>query len=542
MRRTRVARTAPFVLGAAALVLRLAAVPWGLPLSPLTSYYHPDEKKIVLAALTFPGDILTRMDLRYPTAWHYALGVATWPLRVAARAWPELLTPDRVYLWHTVAARLAAVGVGAATVVVVWRLGRAWYGPRAGWLAAALAAVAPVLVLNNALATTDGPAAFLVVLALGAAWRVAEHGRLRDHALAGVVVGLLVGTKYTGAVVLAPMAVAVVARAVRSPRGWRALLDVRGPAVMAAVAVGVFALTTPVAVLRPSALTDSLGYELGTKFRRGWEGGAGWLALRMWTDALGELAEATGIAFAAVAVAGLGVAAARRTLPDALVLSLVVTYYAAMGDKVDGRYTLVVLPALSLAAGRAMAALAPPPSPDAAPIRWRSTAAKVVAGMAVGATAAHALLALATRLQPDTRTRAAAWLVEHVPPGAAVCMGDVGPFQDEEWELPRLPDGRFAVADGLEVPPDWVVLSGGSIKDVGKALRSDRLSPDLVWDPADAQRWVPDPPPPPEVFRFYKDLLAPDAGSPFELAATFTAAKPVAIEFPAPEIRVYRRR
>ena len=98
------------------LALRFSGVFWGLPFIKHMRFYHPDESKIVDGAYEFPVHILTNLDLRYPTAFHYTLGVLTLPLR--------LISYPKDYYAIYLVGRLLSVLAGAATILVTFLLSR----------------------------------------------------------------------------------------------------------------------------------------------------------------------------------------------------------------------------------------------------------------------------------------------------------------------------------------------------------------------------------------------------------------------------------
>jgi Dolichyl-phosphate-mannose-protein mannosyltransferase len=102
--------------------------------------------------------------------------------------------------------------LGTATVGLVYRLGGRLWSPAHGLLAAAFLAGAFLHVRDSALATTDAPTAFFVVLSLLGTAGVLRHARVRDYLLAGGAAGLATATKYNAILVLVPLAVSHVAR------------------------------------------------------------------------------------------------------------------------------------------------------------------------------------------------------------------------------------------------------------------------------------------------------------------------------------------
>ena len=101
---------------------------------------------------------------------------------------------------------LALVGLlqalmGAATVLVVYRIGREWFDEATGWIAAAIVAIYPFFIFYSALLLTE--TLFILLLAaimalLGRAAGVGADGRrgsYRAAALAGILLGLGVLTR-----------------------------------------------------------------------------------------------------------------------------------------------------------------------------------------------------------------------------------------------------------------------------------------------------------------------------------------------------------
>lgn len=102
---------------------------------------------------------------------------------------------------------------GAVCVVFAWRLGHLWYGPFAGWLAAALVAWEPLVVTYAKQPMSDVPATMWALLAV---WWLHEP-RARPLA-AGVATGLSFVTRPGGLGTLAVLALLALGR---RPGGWR---------------------------------------------------------------------------------------------------------------------------------------------------------------------------------------------------------------------------------------------------------------------------------------------------------------------------------
>ena len=144
---------------------------------------------------------------------------------------PTLLAAlDRVGLGSVGAQRLALCALGGATVVLIGLLGRRAGGRRVGLVAAALAAVSPMLFLSEAILMAEALAVPLAALAALLAYRALENPSGARFAGLGVALGALVLTRAEG-VALAALLVPVLA--------FRAGPDARTRFARAATALGV---------------------------------------------------------------------------------------------------------------------------------------------------------------------------------------------------------------------------------------------------------------------------------------------------------------
>ena len=92
---------------------------------------------------------------------------------------------------------------GAATVYLVWKAGREWFGPEAGLAAAALTALSDFHVVYSRAALTDVLLGFWLLLAIFLQVRAQATGRILQAVAAGVVCSLAWWTKYNGWLTLA---------------------------------------------------------------------------------------------------------------------------------------------------------------------------------------------------------------------------------------------------------------------------------------------------------------------------------------------------
>lgn len=244
-----------------ALAPRLWALGWGLPYVE-----HSDEPAVLEVAVR----MLQRGDLNpgkflYPSLHYYLLaGVIrlylTWAMAAGAVASAADL-PAKTYLFTTapelyVWARALTAVLGAATVPLLYLLGRRMFDGATGLLAAAALALSAYHVEHSHFITTDVPTGLWVTLALLGAWGVATGGGWRAYLLGGVATGLAAGTKYNAGVIGLVLAVAAAIAVLDARRtsggpgvGRLAAAHLGRLTAAGALAVLVFLLTTPYAIL-----------------------------------------------------------------------------------------------------------------------------------------------------------------------------------------------------------------------------------------------------------------------------------------------------
>ena len=192
----------------AALALRLWGVRQGLPYA-----YNADEADhfVPHAIAMFEHGTLNPHYFANPPGFTYVLhvlfGIAYGGAGGAVRAYR--LHPTEVYTL----ARVTAAVLGTLAVWLLYWLGARLFDRTIGLLAAAVGAVAFLPVFYAHLALNDAPTLAPATLSLLGSAGVLRSGRLRDHAVAGIGLGLACATKYTAGIVLVPYLAALLARA-----------------------------------------------------------------------------------------------------------------------------------------------------------------------------------------------------------------------------------------------------------------------------------------------------------------------------------------
>ncbi len=434
-------------IAAAALALRLWGVTFGLPFN-----YHVDESSYVAAATGFSWDEIS------PLFGPFQI------LVLAGGRLLELISPllERLPLSeasaatlaadasrHRLAGRLVSALLGALTTLPVYFLGRRFWGPRVGLLAAALLAVAFIHARSSHYGTPDATVCFLVACTALASVRLPSP-RWRAYLAAGALAGLAVTTKQTSWPVLALPALfhlfgtwaaggdGAGPAAAPAPPLWRRALSLRLAAGYALALVAILATSPQIAL-------QTEGYYRFWQWAAtvGARGGLGRLEIEpgaAWELYLRSLVWGLGVPLVTAAFLGLAWTVARRR-PRGFLLLLVfpVLYFAFLlkpGNMYFARYTVMVVPYLALAAAALLSALA-----GRLPLGGggRAAAAAVLAALV----AAPSALALVRHdrllLREDTRTIAKRWIESRLPEGTGVLL-------ESWWFSPQL------ASETLDVP------------------------------------------------------------------------------------------
>jgi hypothetical protein len=378
-------------------------------------------------------------------------------------------------------ARVAAALLGTLAIWLLYLTGARLFGRAAGLLAAAVESVAFLPVFYAHLALNDVPTLAPATLSLLGSAGVLRKGRLRDHVIAGIGLGLACATKYTAGIVVLPYVAAVIARLLDSRRhepvaalsegappdpvpepseGARtepgALASkartgrartLMGVGILLAFALAAFLLANPYSLLdytsfhRELAHQSSLSAEAQGKLGAPRDGGLIYYLWSLtwglgWVPALAALAGAVTIWF-------------RDRRAAWVLVPTPLLYLAFMGTqgRYFGRWLMPVLPILCLlaafAAVQAFEALARPTGVKRTG-RWWLGIGPGQTRLSVTPPASHAaLLVLALIAQglvysvhsglvlsrADTRTLTREWMVAKIPRGAKVVVEPVSPNQ-----------------------------------------------------------------------------------------------------------------
>jgi hypothetical protein len=516
-----------------AFVFRLAGVFWGIP--PFDSnYYHPDEPKIIDGAFQFPRHIFTNYDLRYPTAYPYILGALIWPAK-------KILTLSGfdAYSFVFMNGRIFSVILGTLAVLFTYLLvTRAFLDKRRGLIAACVLAFSMFHVTNSALATTDVATSFWLVLFLYLLIPSIERQSLRGALASGVTLGMLVGTKYTGLIAVIPLFLLVFRY--HMSRNWGSLWPCAVVAfptdkilwIVGIASICTFLLTTPGIVLHPHSFVLSLLSENARS-----------AAMRhplyqfdSWVVIFTRLTQTIGLPLVLCSFVGLCIASTSRHAFDVALAALVAAFFLFFGTALLQRYVIMIMPVLAVLSSGSLSLLL-----SAGP-RWvRGAGAVLCIGILVHASWYSASAVLSR--YPDTRTIAAEYIREHIPPGSTIGIAYTSqeyPWPNHIWRYPKIDFNVFKYVDFLEAP-EFVVVSSYDAEPIRDVLQSGVLSQNFVFPASRASEWYKNSPPGSEIFAFFQGLSESKIGQ-YQRLKSFSPKRSLApIESPVPTIEIFQR-
>jgi 4-amino-4-deoxy-L-arabinose transferase-like glycosyltransferase len=420
-----------------AAALRVYGLDWGLTDSLHLFSFHPDETTMVRLSTPELGGINLATGNFLPHYYdygslpfyliHFAILMGTAYHLIGPVVSNGQLVPASLFSCY-MAARLLSVVFGVGTVWAVHAIGRRLWNRSVALLAAAIVAIIPLHVQHSHFATVDVGATFWQMLSLVGSARLIGATRpasaarpnvrdYRDAAFAGLFAGLTAATKYSGILVLIPVAVAAIVRV----RGKTMPVSRAAAAIAIAgfAALAAFVIACPGSVLEtgnaatPGSFIYGIEYESNHVMHHGeiyfQQTGPGWIYM-----VTRNLDAGMGLPLLAVALAAIGFAIYRRRPADALLAGFALPYYLLTGAAQSryARYDIPLLPILALWSARLVCEV---PDLFGASAKTARTVVFAATALVLAFTFADTCVLIAPMTSPDTRERAAIWLNEHAP-------------------------------------------------------------------------------------------------------------------------------
>ncbi len=417
---------------AVAFFVRLYQIQFGKPF-----LYHPDEIKLVAQA----GRLLSTyfMDPQvyfaigvYPPFFTYLLTIPFALFIVgslisgkidslaAAKTFYET-TPFPFFLLS----RLTVVIMGVLSVYVLFLIVKHLYGRRLAWIASVLLAVNFCHVQHSHYGTVDIPAAFFAMMAVYAAVHILQKGHRRWYIAAGLFSAMAVATKFSMFFAIIPAIYAHVHKVLSSGFSWQRLFDKNLWALSLALVIG-FLVFCPLFIL--DFYQSKAGMVEVGQFEKEGKLGSGGGLFSYWTGdqapSFGlfypsHLPGSFGMALMVLTLLGLLVMILRHTREDVLLLSFtLLTYllFESIAYKAI-RHLIPVVPFFMVAAAMAVEKIST--ALFRHPLRRWAALIGILLGL-IGLQLQRIYTFFHTLSQPDPRTTAYHWILNHIPDGSRI--------------------------------------------------------------------------------------------------------------------------
>jgi len=510
-----------------AFCLRVANIGWGVPISSHTHFYHPDESKAYVSTLVFPQQYLSSDDFLYGTAIQYSIGLLLLPVKLLmVGVWSM---PAEYKLTAIMFFRFCNVLMGTASVYLVYLLAGRLLDKRCGLIAAMLVSVALFHTLSSCLTTLEVGMSFLLLCCVLTCTNCLKARSLRSFFFAGLAAGMLLGTKVTGALFVGCVFLWLTFGSVRSAGASKAVTGRWRPLAIFLVTTGaVFAVTTPHVVLDFGNFWDVMMQQKSTWYDKAPTTPTG--ILYQWFDATSL---AAGLPVAITCLPGALCFGKGRRRKMALAGLCVVVYYLFWRGYLPPRFVTAVVPILCLFSAALWGWFM------ARDRQWVRRASFAFVAMAIVWSLAGSVMGVTQRWL-DARTVASRYIDRNLPRGSriGIATDHNDHWTHHRWRYPRIDFEVHRDAHFLQ-RPEYIIVTSRELKIMRKALKSDRLRPDNLWNPAFHSDWYLNDPPIPAIFAFYRELFA---GQTYEEVAAFMPWPPMRIVGAAPDVHLYRRR
>lgn len=515
-----------------AAILRFQGIFWGIPVfDPLVHGYHPDEPKIIRGAYSFPHHLITNTDFRYPTFYHYFLGTLSIPVKLIFKinGWSF----DTYQIYVAIFGRFMSILFGLGSIFLTFVLAKRLYNEKVGLLSALFLSLSLYHVQNSAWATLDVPNSFFFILTIYLAFKMYGEPSLKLYLLTGVSLGILIGTKYFGGIVLISILILHYYQSLKNEE--KKLANIfkvsfsKNLWILFLSAGVTFLLTTPGILLHPMDFIDSqisqLTKEDGMKFQL-------IFGFDLFPSLIKKFIKATDPFLSLVMLLGLIYPFQKRWDREIPLLIPLIPIFICFGA-IFSRHLIPVLPVTSILGANAVFRL----------YEKKRFQLKPVWGFLLTLWIIFAITYNETGIlirKDDTRTKAAHYIEENIPSGATIGATSIGNYPRWSWMFPKIDIEKYRIVDALE-KPDFIILTSYDYIHMKEALSSENLH-NYKWDPKHADEWYRANPPSEEVFRFYDDILN-DKGEEYNYKLVKKLEKNIfiPIEFSPPEIRIYEK-
>jgi len=515
-------------------IVRILPVFWGILNDPYESPYHPDEGKVLRSILNFPSIYFSnRTFMGYGTFIQYTLGFFFIPLKLIIHTILGFQDFYTVLIW--LLSRFSNVLMGTATIYFTYRLATIIFNERVAILAAALLALSFYHAINSAIITLDVAMSLMLVINFLLCFHAVTTNNLREYFFLGVASGMLIGTKITGGLFLIiPVALTLlqhhyykansIPKQILIAQLWKKII------IYISCVIIVFL------IYHPHVYLDTVKY-IGFFLRekRDWVDRTSvpfWKMMVVWIK---STVTSVGLPVTVLAIIGFIVPKRRNLKFQLALLFFLVEYYGFWRWFIAPRYVITVAPIICIFAANAC-------------IYFLKCKSKIMKLIAVGATAGSigvslylCVYGINLRLQ-DTRSDAAKYIAQNIEEGKSIGVAYVSErytWKTHRWKYPKIDFRKYEEIDFLS-EPEIIILSSYDFNRIISTLNSEKIIDEYALGKEYYNEWYRNSPPSPKMLRFYDNLFDQNR-SKYSLMIAFKKDIKVPIEFPPPEIRIYKK-
>ncbi len=454
-----------------AAVLRFQGIFWGIPVfDSMVQSYHPDEPKILNGAYNFPYHILSNTDLCYPTFYHYFLGTFSLPVKLIFKisGWSS----EAYILFITIFSRFISIVLGLGSIFLTFVLAKKLYNEKVGLLSALFISLSLYHVQNSSWATLDVANSFFLVLTIYFAYKMYGDPIRKFYLLTGASLGILIGTKYNGFVVVIFILILHYYRTLKSERKISDILQAsfsKNLWMLFLFAGIVFLLTTPTIILKPAAFTDSISELLnrgpGRKYSFIFD-------YSIFTSVIKNFVVVTDPFLTILMILGL-IIPFRKYWDREIPMITIVIIFSIFFGALSSRQLIAVLPLTSILSAQGVFYLYKRINFIHKPV-WVSFLILWIIFALVYNSAGIVLR------NNDTRTKAAYYIKKNISMGSTIGATSIGNYKRWNWMFPKIDEEKYKVIDALK-KPEFIILTSYDFVKMEEALLSDKLH-NYKWD------------------------------------------------------------
>lgn len=398
-----------------AIAFRLFGIRWGLPDAAHPDYsYHPDEMlHLVFARKLAAGEMLGKQFIYGGTIYYTILNAYFY----YADRLGEILGGFNHLANTILVGRYFHTALSIISILIVYRIGRAFFGAAAGAFAAAMLAIAPADILCAQRMRPDEMGAFLTVVIIALSWRIIstdEKNGFKPYISAGLVLGVATACRFPLAIMVgAPVTAHILVNCGKKTADvFRSLFDKRLTVMLGAIILG-YAISSPHTFIYPEWFMQGMRiqwYYQSSPFLDAVDAGPG-----VYQYGWKMLHEALGYPLYFLALGGVVLALIKRSRADLVILAAVVPYFilTTFTSWVVVRYTLPLLPLLAMLAGRFVVYLA-----EEMPRYRLALYGVATAALAWTMLADYAFFKM--EAGKDVRDVTAEWIQQNIPRGSSI--------------------------------------------------------------------------------------------------------------------------